>query len=182
MNVTLNERDAILKMMNYIEEERNRLFSQYSILLDRLRELDKIDNTTLLAEKQTVEEDLAFRPLEPNEVDKLPTDIFNLSELSAKANNEMIKTEEEEVVRRHGQTAVSVHQKTKTKNHNLELVAKEITEILKEISGEVKTSVIIKCLRDRGLDAKNPYQLIKKAIALEPNIEKASHGFYRYKW
>lgn len=43
MSLTFSEREAIVRMMSYIEEERARLWGDYSKLLDRLRQLDEID-------------------------------------------------------------------------------------------------------------------------------------------
>jgi len=43
VTITSSEREAINRMMDYINEERARLLDQYTNLLDRLRELDNID-------------------------------------------------------------------------------------------------------------------------------------------
>ncbi|ULF48707.1 DNA binding protein [Bacillus phage BillyBob] len=51
MTATFTERQAIERMMNYIEEERARLYTEYVKNLDRLRELDDIDRMSEQAAK-----------------------------------------------------------------------------------------------------------------------------------
>jgi len=51
MTSTFTERQAIERMMNYIEEERARLYTEYVKNLDRLRELDDIDRMSEQAAK-----------------------------------------------------------------------------------------------------------------------------------
>jgi regulator of replication initiation timing len=63
VTITSSEREAIKSMMGYITEERARLMDQYSNLLDRLRELDKIDAEY---NKQSVPVPTYFQPTYPN--------------------------------------------------------------------------------------------------------------------
>jgi hypothetical protein len=49
VSLTFSEREAIVRMMSYIEEERARLWEDYSKLLDRLRQLDEIDRPLIKA-------------------------------------------------------------------------------------------------------------------------------------
>lgn len=69
MTSTFTERQAIERMMNYIEEERARLYTEYVKNLDRLRELDEIDRMSEQA--ATVDKVMAEayeRPMVPQEM------------------------------------------------------------------------------------------------------------------
>ncbi|AEW47481.1 hypothetical protein BCB4_0252 [Bacillus phage B4] len=69
MTSTFTERQAIERMMNYIEEERARLYTEYVKNLDRLRELDEIDRMSEQAD--TVDKfvtEVYERPMVPQEM------------------------------------------------------------------------------------------------------------------
>lgn len=69
MTVTFTERQAIERMMNYIEEERARLYTEYVKNLDRLRELDEIDRMSEQAAKvDEVMSEAYERPMVPQEM------------------------------------------------------------------------------------------------------------------
>lgn len=53
--VLFTEREAVRRMLDYIEKERNRLFDQSLHLLDRLRELDEIDKPIVKEDEPTFE-------------------------------------------------------------------------------------------------------------------------------
>lgn len=69
MTVTFTERQAIERMMNYIEEERARLLTEYVKNLDRLRELDEIDRMSeQAATVDKVMSETYERPMVPQEM------------------------------------------------------------------------------------------------------------------
>lgn len=126
-------------------------------------------------QEQTKEESLAeaverfnkrfFEPLS-KEVDPEPINYNHAKEL--------VKDHEYKKARRN-RNSTSTQRDVKT-------LSKEIVSFLKQVGRPVKTSQIIKHLKDKGHKMSSPYALLYQAKSYEPKIQSASFGYYQYKF
>jgi hypothetical protein len=203
--VTFTEREAIKKMMDYIEREKERLSNQYIGLLDRLRELDELEKplqkviggglpegkADTLSSTEIKDKHYNGSPFLADYSHVRPC---NLSELSLdeaiKVHNEMYAREEEldheeELIPK---TEIEALKDKDEKNkpvktssqRDVKVVAQFIKAILKEAGIPLKTSELIKRLDEAGINTSSPYVLLQQASQYDPKIQKPKFGFYQY--
>jgi hypothetical protein len=100
MTFISSERQAILKMIDYIEGERLRLWGENVRLLDRLRELDDIERLKSQPES-TIEEDLV-----ENE-EKHVTDLTEETEVETATQEEVVETAQETTIEPSGKMSLA---------------------------------------------------------------------------
>ena len=194
MNVTFSEREAIKKMMDYIESERTRLWDQYIKLSDRLRELDQIERHVNATMEPKVESTATVvkvkEPKKEEEVNPEGTTVelaefinnYNKENKNQTIENRVEYDRQKEILKDIDNKKRPVKTPTRRgKYRDVRVVSQYIKAILKEAGVPIKTSELIKRLKEIGIDVNSPYALISQAQQYEPKIERAKFGYYQYR-
>ncbi|MCB5366918.1 Rok-like winged helix domain-containing protein [Collinsella aerofaciens] len=194
MNVTFSEREAIKKMMDYIESERTRLWDQYIKLSDRLRELDQIERHVNATMEPKVENAVAVvkvkDPEKEEEVNPEGTTVelaefinnYNKENKNQTIENRVEYDRQKEILKDIDNKKRSVKTPTRRgKYRDVKVITQYIKAILKEAGVPIKTSELIKRLKETGIDVNSPYALIQQAQQYDPRIERAKFGYYQYR-
>lgn len=191
MDVTFSEREAIKKMMDYIESERTRLWDQYIKLADRIRELDQIEspvNDTIESKIESVAVVKAKDIKTKEEVNsegatlELAEFINNYNKENQTTKNKVEYDRQKEILKDIDNKKRPVKTPTRRgKYRDVKVVSQYIKAILKEAGVPIKTSELIKRLKEIGIDVNSPYALISQAQQYEPKIERAKFGYYQYR-
>lgn len=198
MSVTFTEREAIRKMLDYIEAERERLFNQSLNLLDRLRELDGIEGHTLPEVAEFVQpllpdypdikacnlEDISLQEVFERHTEENPPEELKWEMIpTVETKEDIIPKVEIEALKDKEQKNRPIKNPTRnSKYRDVKVIAQYIKVILKDAGVPIKTAELIKRLKETGVDVSSPYVLIAQATQYEPRIQKAGFGYYQYKW
>lgn len=194
MNVTFSEREAIKKMMDYIESERTRLWDQYIKLSDRLRELDQIERHVNATMEPKVESTATVvkvkEPKKEEEVNPEGTTVelaefinnYNKENKNQTIENRVEYDRQKEILKDIDNKKRPVKTPTRRgKYRDVKVITQNIKAVLKEAGVPIKTSELIKRLREMGIDMSSPYSLIQQARQYDPRIERAKFGYYQYR-
>lgn len=191
MSVTFTEREAIKKMLDYIETERERLSNQSLNLLDRLRELDEIEAPIpdRKPDLKALAEILSPVPVIDEIPDVTPIELYeDTKEFANVPIPEWFPQEEEKEIipKTEIEALKDIDQKNKpvrtSSQRDVKMIAQYIKAILKSSEVPMKTAELIKQLKEAGIDVSSPYVLLAQASQYEPRIQKAGFGYYQYKW
>lgn len=192
---TFTEREAITKMMSYIENERERLWTSYEGYLNRLRELDDIDRETKLADKkiEIVRNPESVPPQEPVKEILRKEDVTNLKTIeeyieenkdnpivikeTPKYNSEIEATKDREYKNRVVKNPVK-----RGMFNDLRVVAQYAKTILKEHGKSMKAHDLINQLEEANikLGSNSKYETVRQIMKYEPTIKRVTHGHYQY--
>lgn len=189
---TFSEREAISKMMSYIENERGRLWTSYEGYLDRLRELDDIDRETKLADKKIeIVRKPEFIPEEPTVEILRKEDVEGLdtSKVFLEDNKETPTVHKEET-KYNSEIEASKDREYKNrviKNpvkrgmfNDLSMVARYAKAFLQEHGKPMKAQDLINKLEDANIRTGSPYETVRQVMKYEPTIKRVAHGQYQY--
>jgi hypothetical protein len=212
LTVTLSERAAIERMMGYIEKERERLWGQYTTLLDRLRELDEIERPFVEEVKAPVIEIKHVVKEEPEAETEAPEPFIEEVAVTAEVEEkEEVAEEPIEEMESETQSLADIIEQAKEKlnstkpnyikeieeikdrdaknnplknngTRDVKIVAQFARAILKEKGVPMRTKELIKKLEEANINMSSPYVLLNQVRAHDPKIETVGHGYYQYKW
>lgn len=201
--VTFTEREAIRKMLDYLQKEKERIYNQEMNLLDRLRELDNIeepkaeipslhplyqpDYSNVIPCNLTgieLEPEKEWTPCEWAHAEESEAqNVETFKELEQFAEKSLIPKTEIEALKDKDQKNNPIKIPTRNSNYrDVKVVAQYIKAILKENEVPMKTSDLIEKLKETGINISSPYVLLAQATKYEPRIQKAKFGYYQYKW
>lgn len=181
-------------MMTYIEEERARLWGDYTMLLDRLRTLDEIENPIIAKEEHSVDiEDIGPDSSDDEPIEEEPVEDFEPTTLEEYLEKNSTPVVEEpisiipkteiEALKDKDQKNRKIKSPTRgASSRDIKVIAQYVKAVLKEAGVPMKTSELISRLGEIGIDVSSPYGMLMQVRAYEPKIEKASFGYYQYKW
>ncbi|USL89492.1 hypothetical protein vBBceHLY2_00216 [Bacillus phage vB_BceH_LY2] len=191
---TFSEREAISKMMSYIENERERLWTSYEGYLDRLRELDDIDRATKLADKkieivrkpEIIPEEPVVEILRKEDVEDLKPIKEYIEENkdnpivikeTHKYNSEIEASKDREYKNRVIKSPVK-----RGMFNDLRVVAQYAKTILKEHGKSMKAHDLINKLEEANikLGSNSKYETVRQIMKYEPAIKRVTHGHYQY--
>ena len=183
MNVTFTEREALRQMMNYIKEERQRLWEEYVKATNRLAELDKIEGTVEEVKEKPVEDEIVKGVVESmtlTEAIELHNKQRGIKEEPVKEtvyNSDMERYKDFDNSKRVVRTPIK-----RSKYRDVKSISKTAVAILKEAGRPLKTAELIEGLEKRGINVNTPYVLIQQIRTYEPKIERVKFGYYQYRY
>ncbi|AIW03325.1 hypothetical protein CPT_Mater168 [Bacillus phage Mater] len=223
----MNERQAIEGYIEYIKEERTRvsnlfrdmvaermkleemyknqmdsLMRDYKAQLDRLRQLDEIDNARM--EEEVKLASLVAPPAPAQEikpviqeikpqVQEIKSDVQAEIDKAVALRNASLKEqkpagapfkydpEKERIRERDYRERVSKKGKRGTVL-DMAKVTRDVVDYLKSRGTPVKTKEILNHLRNNGHTLNSPYEVFRRVRDNNPKIQSITHGFYQYKY
>lgn len=194
MTVTFSERDAIQRMMSYIEEERARLWGDYKNLLERLGQLDEIDRPLEAAPieeetepvvevpEESMKQNMVSAPIIPMVVpEKSLADVIAELNQEAKEEAPRFRKEVEELKDKEYKNRKIKNPTRGGGSADIAVVAQFAKAILKEAGEPIKTSELIQKLREADIKMWSPYSILNQIRKYDQNIENVERGYYQYK-
>lgn len=201
MGATFNERESIRRMIDYIVEERSRLWEEYVKAVGRLAKLDEIDREVEKENKSNSEikitnqlDNLIKETKEKETNSNYPKRLTIEEAIEKHNNNHNYNTNKEDEPKSITEEQIEVYtgpmdnkltlRNSPTKDTNyrdMRTVTQDLVFILKDKGRPMSIKEIIDNLTKKGISTHSPYSLINQAMEYEPKIERARRGFYQYR-
>lgn len=176
-DVTFSEREALKHLIIYIQQERDRLLDEYTKAVNRLSELDRIDNSIQHREENiemSLEEAIDKHNKENGYLDV--TDETTKNSIEYDGDREYYKDYDNKNNR------VTKIPSKSSKYQDVRRVSQDVVSILKEKGTPIKTKDLIVEMSNRGIKTSSPYVLLNQIRRYQPRIERVDFGYYQYRW
>ncbi|AYJ75167.1 hypothetical protein BSP36_080 [Bacillus phage BSP36] len=184
MSITFTEREALELKMKYILEERTRLDDQFNFCLERLRELDELDN--IHPNSKVENKKVEIKVADGESVMSLEEACNKHTDVHHSGDSKEITEKAEKVEKSPVATSVVTKRVGKARDSHYRDVKKlsyQVASILKEAGKPMKVAEIMKKLDKAGVSTHAPYALMNSVTKYQPKIIKAGgFGYYQYKW
>lgn len=180
--VTFTEREALRQMIEYIKDERSRLWDEYVKITTRLSELDEIDNVHPPKEEVKQEPMSLLEAINVhNQVYGSPDEDTDLEEIVEEPQIKQRNSEIQTYKDYDNSKRVTKNNMKNSRYRDVQAISKDAVVILKEAGRPMRTKELIATLKGAGVSVHSPYALIQQIREYEPRIERVKFGYYQYR-